>query len=150
MWITMIFRNWQLVVIGLLSLALMLSTLRGNLYKAELSAAKTEMQARQDAAQAYQDQSERNAKVINDAIPVMVKQAEANAWKNWQAKFGSNVSCGVRAEWLRAKDGVGEAESTERTDGLPEQEFVVACASDAGITEQWKAWARLEGLEVTH
>ena len=149
MWLTMIFRNWQLVVIGLLSLALTLSHIHGRVLKAELGEKTAVIEYMRSAAQAYKDQSAITAKEINDGIPKLLEQAKASAVANYKKRYLGNDACGIRANGLSVvPTGSGETISTEVADGVPESEFISACASDAAIIGQWQQWARLNQLPV--
>lgn len=102
-------------------------------------------------AQAYKEKSEMTSKEIGDAFTTLVEQAKISAVANYKKRYGTgNAACGIRTDGLltRHKDGVGETISTESTDGVPQSEFISACASDAAVIEQWQQWARLNQLPV--
>ena len=149
MWLTMLFNNWKLIVIALLSLALGASTLHGKALKAELGEKTAVIESMRSAAQAYKDQSAITAKEINDGIPKLLEQAKASAVANYKKRYLGNAACGIRANGLSVvPTGSGETISTEVADGVPESEFISACASDAAIIGQWQQWARLNQLPV--
>jgi hypothetical protein len=102
----------------------------------------------QRIASEYEKESTRTVKEINDAIPRMVAQAEANAYKNYLKKYGNNAACGIRYNSLPTDNSAGQTDRSERTDEPSQSEFVVACATDAGIIEQWRNWAIANQLPV--
>ena len=151
MWLTMALSNWKWIVIASLAIALLTSIGYGKMVAAERDAKIVEIQSMKDAAQTYKTASMQTAKEINDGIPKLVEQAKASAVANYKKRYGvGNAACGIRADSLltRHKDGVGEAVSTEVADGVPQPEFISACASDASVIEQWQQWARLNQLPV--
>ena len=147
MWLTILLRNWQLVLIALLSVALTLSISHGRQLIAERDAKIAEIQSMQNEAQTYKTNSTQIAKEISDGIPKLLEQAKANAWANYQKKYPANAACGIRISGvLPADNGKSEAGSTERVDDVQQQEFISTCAADAGYLEKWKQWARLNDL----
>jgi hypothetical protein len=140
-----------LIATALLTLALGASILHGRVLKAELGEKTAEIDYMRRVATEYSERSEQTAKEINDGIPKLVEQAKASAVANYKKRYGvGNAACGIRTDSLltRHKDGVGEAVSTEVADGVPQPEFISACASDAAVIEQWQQWARLNQLPV--
>ena len=149
LWLTLALRHWYWIVIGCLTFALALSTLHGKALKAELGEKTAVIESMRSAAQAYKDQSAITAKEINDGIPKLLEQAKASAVANYKKRYLGNTACGIRANGLSVvPTGSGETISTEVADGVPESEFISACASDAAIIGQWQQWARLNQLPV--
>jgi len=151
MWLPMLLRNWYWIAITLLTCALALSLSHGRYLSARLDTKIAEIQSMKDAAQAYQDQSETNRRVISESIPIMVEQAKNEAWKNWKARYGTgNAACGIRIDsLLTAEHSAGQADSTQGTDATSgEQLAIEACARDAGRLDGWIRWAELNQLPV--
>ena len=74
MWLTMILRNWQVVVIGLLGFALTLSTLYGRVLKAELGEKTAVIEYMQREAETFAGRSDQIAKETNSAFTQLVDQ----------------------------------------------------------------------------
>jgi len=99
-------------------------------------------------AETFRLNSEQIAKATNDKHQAVVEQAKKDAYQNYLRKFGGNAACGIRANSLSAESSLGKADSSGKSNEPPEQEFVVACATDAAVTEQWKQWAIANQLPV--
>lgn len=151
MWLTLALKHWYWIVIACSISALALMSLHSRALRAELDAKIVEIQSMKDAAQTYKTISMQTAKEVNDGIPKLLEQAKATALANYKKRYGTgNAACGIRTDGLLTghKDGVGETISTEVADGVPESEFISACASDAAVIERWQQWARLNQLPV--
>ena len=149
MWSLSLSTKFFLIVIASLTFALGASMLYGRVLKAELGEKTAVIESMRSAAQAYKDQSAITAKEINDGIPKLLEQAKASAVANYKKRYLGNAACGIRANGLSVvPTGSGETISTEVADGVPESEFISACASDAAIIGQWQQWARLNQLPV--
>jgi hypothetical protein len=107
-------------------------------------------------ANAAQEQTNANLKRIQEAVPLMVDQAQTNAVRNYLARHrppmpdpaGCNVSVG-----LRPQGGDGQAPSAPDTDDtsgerlpLMDAEFIKACARDAGRLMLWIELCKLNPL----
>ena len=164
MWLTMILRNWQIVVIASLTFALGASTLYGRVLKAEKELAianLSEYKRLADAALKTEKVTNELAnQQIAEAYPRLLEQAKESAYKNYLTKFGTrNAACGVTANGLRVRPSgdSAQAHGAQGTDGVqeseslaarPEREFVDTCGRDAAVTELWKKWATLNGLQA--
>ena len=147
MWLTLLLNNWRELLIASLISGLVLMTSMWQTATAQRDARIAEIEAMQTVATQYKNQSEHNARVINDAIPIMVEQAQKTAVANYKKRFG-NAACGIRTNGLPAVSYcAGETDSPRRTDD-PTSEFVVACATDAGRLKLWQDWAILNQLPV--
>ena len=158
MWLTMIFRNWQLVVIGLLSLALTLSHIHGRVLKAELGEKTAVIEYMQREAETFAERSDQIAKETNSAFTQLVDQIKDKelALKNAKARFGAcNAAGGITAVRLPNVPGsVGQADSASGPYDTREErvavsaEFINDCAIDAALVGLWQKWATLNGLVV--
>ena len=145
---TWIFMNWKLILLGtaITSTAILYGYAMSQKNRADRLEEK--IAEIQRIASEYEKESTRTVKEINDAIPRMVAQAEANAYKNYLKKYGNNAACGIRYNSLPTDNSAGQTDRSERTDEPSQSEFVVACATDAGIIEQWRNWAIANQLPV--
>ena len=156
MWLTMILRNWQVVVIGLLGFALTLSTLYGRVLKAELGEKTAVIEYMQREAETFAERSDQIAKETNSAFTQLVDQIKDKelALKNAKARFGAcNAAGGITAVRLPNVPGsVGQADSASGPYDTREErvavsaEFINDCAIDAGQLEAWRSWAVKNGL----
>lgn len=151
MWLTWIITNWKL---GLLVLAISLSvvqSIRLTIVTAERDALSAQISVINEKAKSYTEQSEFNAKVINDAIPYMVEQAQKNAISNFRAKYGDRaclLGSGIIPHGMLQSDlRYGQADSAPKSDD-PTSKFVADCASDARRLQAWQEWAVAEKLEA--
>ena len=155
MWLTLILRQWQVVVILLLSCALGASHIHGRFLKSELDAKIAEISAMRIVAQSYADQSKTIAKEINDAIPARVEQAKKTAYANYLKKYGNNAACGISVRLPNVSAGLGEADSPGELDEAsadhvpdPARELAEQCAETTVMVTEWQQWARDNDLEV--
>lgn len=148
MWLTMIFRNWQVVVIGLLGFALTLSTLYGRVLKAELGEKTAAIEYMKREAQNYHIRSDQIAKETSDGYQALVEQIKDKnlAISNAKKRFG-NAACGIRANGLLVPASAGQADVPKGT-GEPSveerlavtTEFVNGCAEDSAFVKATHEW----------
>ncbi len=142
-------RHWKHILLGLVMLWAGFLYLHLQTVTAQLELRDAKIAEMQRIADEYQSESTQIAKEIGDAIPRVVEQAEKVAYQNYVKRFGTgNAACGIRVVRMPAEHSPSEADSAEGTDGLSEQEFVAACATDAGVIEQWRKWAIANQLPV--
>lgn len=155
-WGAMLLKQWYWIVIVSLTCAAGVLMLHGRALKAERDLAESHlMEYRHLADLALKQEKKNNDRInkdISDAIPVMVEQAEKNAYANYLAKYGKgnrNAACGIRAGGVLPRPGGddGQADRTESVDGtFGERLFVESCARDAGRLDAWRRWAVMHEL----
>ena len=146
--VTLILDNWRLILLAMVIASIGTLYGWGSYHRNRANDMEIQLEELKRLAREYEQRSDQIAKEIGDAIPRVVEQAEANAYKNYLAKYGrGNAACGIGAVRLPTQHGSGEAVSAERTDD-PSREFVVACATDAGRLKLWQDWAIANDLPV--
>lgn len=156
MWLTLMMRNWQLVVIGLLICALGASTLHSRALKAERDEKIAVIDSMRREAETYRATSQRVAKETSDGFSKLVEQIRTKdtALNAARARFGScNVARGITAHGMLMPAGAGQADVPESTGGTQEPErisvdaaFINDCAADAafvGAVQQWRVGNQL-------
>ncbi len=148
---TWLLMNWKLVLLGTALAAVLGLSTRLTYVTAERDALSAELRSISEISKAQKEQSEFNAKVINDAIPLMVSEAQKNAIINFKAKFGSTacyLGSGIAPSGLlHSYNSNDQANGAEVSHGAGEQ-FVADCASDARRLQGWQEWAIAEKLEA--
>jgi hypothetical protein len=157
-WITMILRNWQLVVIASLSLALTLSIAHGRFVSLERDLKIAEIQRITDRAIEYQSRSDEIVKEVNrDRIALVDEISKKNtAIENAKKRFSTcppvrNLGA-VGMPIIESSDG--QTHSSSIPDGTGSElvvtrEFIDACAFDAGTVTLWQHWAVGNSLPVS-
>jgi len=157
-WLTLLLRNWYWIAIISLSAALTLTTLRGQVLKAELGEKIAVIESMRNAAQTYQENSQRIAKEIKDAHAELLVAVENQAYENARKKFGTVARCpavglGTRGLLPNSGNGDGQAGSATGTGDIQEPElmvtrqFIEECARDSGVTKLWNDWCVRNALK---
>ena len=162
MWLTLILRNWQLVLIALLSLALGASTIHGRLLTAERNLAQnslSEYKATQAAmAESEKAMSDKVIEGIRNDFHAQTAAIEKNAFNNAKARFGACPALSSNfPDRVRSRDQIynGEAGGAQGIDATSTEQvavgrpFIEACASDAGMILLWQNWATHNALPIS-
>ena len=154
MWLTLLMRNWQLVVIGFLTFALLLTTSAWRSAEKNLIEEKVKVgvMTEQWAAQIQISETAKQTyattvKVINDDHKKLLEQAKVAAVANFTRAVLRTPS---RVPNVSSDSAATAANATYSPIGIDEftSSLLADCSATVVQVEEWQRWAKMNNLPI--